>query len=59
MLPSEMCPRGISLVMSDVHMPRFYRGGEKGVEKAEAIGSLPLTPLLLLPREDYMFVYSP
>lgn len=41
MLPSEMCPRGISLVMSDVNMPCFYRGGEKGVEKAKAIGNLP------------------
>lgn len=41
MLPSEMCPRGISLVMSDTHMLRFYRGGENGVEKAKAIRSLP------------------
>lgn len=36
-----MCPRGISLVMSDTHMPRFSRGSENGVEKAKAIGSLP------------------
>lgn len=36
-----MCPRGISLVMSDAHMSHFYQGGEKGAEKAKAIGSLP------------------
>lgn len=36
-----MCPRGISLVMSDTHMPYFDRGGENGVEKAKAIGNLP------------------
>jgi len=41
MLLSEMCPRGISVVKSDTHMPRLYRGDENGVEKAKAIGSLP------------------
>lgn len=36
-----MCPRGISPVMSDTHMPCSYRGGENGVEKPKAIRSLP------------------
>lgn len=59
MLPSEMCPRGISLVMSDVNMPSFYRGGEKGLEKAKATGSLPpLTTVITAHRALYVCLFS-
>lgn len=59
MLPSEICPRGISLVMSGVHMPHFYRGGEKGVEKAKAIGILPWhTTVITAPRALHACLFS-
>lgn len=40
-LSSEMCPWRISPVMSDTHMPCFYRGCKNGAEKGKGIGSLP------------------
>lgn len=57
-----------SLVMSDTHVPRFYRGGENGVEKAKAIGSLPpgtaaitahtLHVCLLSPKRCFMALFT-
>lgn len=59
MLPSEMCPQGISPVMSNIHTARFYRGSENGVEKTKAIRSLPpLTTVITSQKALHVWLLS-